>query len=155
MACCNRVVFFPSERAHTHYQSQWFSRIHSFGSISLCFTTMPKEMLAKDKFTDLAGWEEPQEILLPNILHWSRLKVSGHHPDVFIFTSRNRYPWVVTLCQTFRQISWHPAEAFQVKGKLIRFCSSLNGHAKLLPHLHQSLPSCCTNSQPSLFNLPF
>lgn len=37
-----------------------------------------------------------------------------------------------------------------MKGKLILFCSSQNGHAKLLPHLHQSLPSCCSISQPFL-----
>lgn len=102
--------FLSFRKVHAHDQSQWFSRIHSFGSISLCFPTMPKEMLARDKFTDLAGWEESQEIILPTILHWSRLKVSGHYPDVFIFTLRNRYPWVVMLCHTFRQISWYPAE---------------------------------------------
>lgn len=151
MAWCNRVVFFPSDKVHTHYQSRWFSRIHSFGSISLCFPTMPKEMLARDKFTDPAGWEESQEIILPNILHWSRLKVSGHYPDVFIFTSKksiflgsNALPHFQTDNLTS---CWNPLG----EKKLILFRLSLNGHAKSLPCLHQSLPSCCSISQPFLF----
>lgn len=38
-----------------------------------------------------------------------------------------------------------------MKGKLILLCSSQNGHKKLLPHLHKSLPSCCSISQPFNF----